>query len=480
MRVTETTFAKPYQDGWLDRIDETDSGFLIEGWAFRRDNNYASFPIIIVTSEWSEVARLDVGNMQRQDVQAAFPDCIFNNDIGFSMTLPRHLCSSRGGAGIQVFILNQDGTFSPLKKGFKRGLQVELSGRCNLRCPMCPSVIYSEFHKKVLDENDLPALVDFFQDRDFICLDGFGESLLSPAFDSLLDALPRASEVVFHTNGLLLDKKIDQILKNSPPVTWVAISLDSLEPEKYSRLRVGSSLDRVLKNVRNFKKKRDEMGLSYPVIRLNLTLMKENYLELENFVRTSLEFDGVVECNWLYDVEHLAEGVNIEVGNQVFDYESNKLKHIAHDANQHIDKAIALAKNLGVEVIFNSYFNENLSESPDDDGFSGTVRRSVSDCPHLQGDFMLQADGKVQNCVWQTSPLTDWREHGLENIKSHPRVQAVREMASDNIIPHECSGAGCSYIGLRKSSEEKAHGKMIGGYSGERVEDKKRIKTRNI
>lgn len=473
MKLAAEMFSMPYPDGWLDRIDETSEGVFIEGWAFYRHEGGASFPGVIITYEWEEIARIETGNVARMDVQNAFPECCLIGNIGFSVALSRDHIGSRGVAGIQVFVLNSDGTVSPLKKGFKRGLQVELTGRCNLRCPMCPSVIYSDFHKKELKGNDIPALIDFLQDRDFICLDGFGESLLAPGLDAVLSALPRASEVVFHTNGLLLDKKTEVILENSPPINWIAISLDSLEPEKYARLRVGSSLEKVLTNVRNFKARRDELGLVFPIIRLNLTLMKENYLELEDFVRASLEFDGVVECNWLYDVEHLADGVSIEVGGQVFDYEANKLKHIAKDANEQIESASNLARSLGVEMIFNSYFNENLSSSPDEAGFSGAISRSVSECPHLRGDFMLQADGKVQNCVWQTSALIDWREEGLDNVKSHPRVSAVRYMAENDVIPHECSGAGCSYVRLRKSDDIVQHHMHLGGYSGDRVDGKK-------
>lgn len=478
MQLTAKMFAKPCADGWLDRIEEQPDGFLVEGWVFHRGENNASFPAVIITSDWQEVARVCSGNVQRQDVFDAFPDVSFDCDVGFSIVVPRNAVGNRGSAGLQVMVINSDNTVSILKKGFKRGVQVELTGRCNLRCPMCPSVIYSDFHKKELVENEIPDLLDFVQDRDFVCLDGFGESLLAPEFDSILDSVPRASEVVFHTNGLLLDKKIDVILRNSPPINWIAVSLDSLTPDKYARLRAGSSLEKVLANVRAFKARRDELGLVYPVIRLNLTLMKENYLELEDFVRASLEFDGVVECNWLYDVEHLTDGVSIEVGGQVFDYEANKLKHIAKDANEHIASASALARKLGVEMLFNSYFNENLSSSPDEAGFSGAVSRSVSECPHLRGDFMLQADGKVQNCVWQTSPLMDWREEGLGNVKSHPRVSAVRDMAESGAIPYECSGAGCSYVRLRKSGEAAQHRIHLGGYSGDRVGGKKALKVR--
>ncbi len=266
MKLAAEMFSMPYPDGWLDRIDETSEGVFIEGWAFYRHEGGASFPVVIITYEWEEIARIETGNVARMDVQNAFPECCLVGNIGFSVALSRDHIGSRGVAGIQVFVLNSDGTVSPLKKGFKRGLQVELTGRCNLRCPMCPSVIYSDFHKKELKENDIPALIDFLQDRDFICLDGFGESLLAPGFNAVLNAVPRASEVVFHTNGLLLDKKTEVILENSPPINWIAISLDSLEPEKYARLRVGSSLEKVLANVRTFKARRDELGLVFPVI----------------------------------------------------------------------------------------------------------------------------------------------------------------------------------------------------------------------
>jgi MoaA/NifB/PqqE/SkfB family radical SAM enzyme len=480
MKLTPQMFDMPHQNGWLDRIVETDEGVLVEGWAFQRDANGISFPQVVITSDWEVVKTVEAGNVIREDVALAYPDFVFDQLVGFSIPLAKSSFGLRGVAGIQVFVLSPDGKVSELKKGFKRGLQVELTGRCNLRCPMCPSVIYSDFHKKELTESEIPGLIDFLQDRDFICLDGFGESLLAPSFDLVLHSLPRASEVVFHTNGLLLDKKADKILRNAPPVTWVAVSLDSLDPEKYSRLRAGSSLEKVLANLRAFKQKREALGIAYPVIRLNLTLMKENYTELEDFIRASLEFDRVVECNWLYDVQHLAEGVDIEVAGQVFDYESNKLKHVANETNEHLLAAFALAESLGVQLIFNSYFNENLSDAPDEYGFSGAVKRTVSDCPHLQGDFMLQADGKVQNCVWQTSSLFNWREEGLEKIKQHPRIAEVKAMAIGGQIPHECSGAGCSYVRLRKSDEAHCNAEMIGGYSGERVADKKKIKIKPV
>lgn len=481
MQLSAAMFSLPHPDGWLDVVANQPEGFLVEGWAFVRSESGASFPKVIITSDWKEVARIDSGNKQRPDVLDAFRDIRFDGNIGFAVLVPHELVGSRGAASLQVMVLNSDNTVSILKKGFKRVLQMELTGRCNLRCPMCPSVIYSDFHKKELADSEISDVLGFLQDRDYVCLDGFGESLLAPGFDAILNSVPRATEVVFHTNGLLLDKKTDVILMNSPPVHWIAVSLDSLDSEKYARLRAGSSLEKVLANIRSFKARRDELGLAFPIIRLNLTLMKENYLELAAFIRTAKEFDGVVECNWLYDVEHLADGVSIEVGGHIFDYESNKLKHIAKDANEHIASAKALAKEMGVEMVFNSYFNESLSATPDNSGFSGAVSRSVSECPHLQGgDFMLQADGKVQNCVWQTSPLMDWRETGLENVKGHPRVKTVREMAANNVIPNECSGAGCSYVRLRHSEENVQRDIRLGGYSGDRVSAKRALKIKKV
>ena len=477
-KVSQSSITAPCAHGWLDRLDPVDGGVNIEGWAFKCYGDLAIFPKLIVTSDWSIVQQIERGNVSRLDVENAYPNFKFESDVGFSIFLSSTSLSLRGIQGIQVFVVNSDGTFSQLKTAIKRGLQVELIGRCNLTCPMCPSVIHTDFHKKEFLKEDLPSLISFLQDRNFICLDGFGESLLSPIFEQVLDSLPRASEVVFHTNGLLLNKKMDSILKNSPPVNWIAVSLDSLNPEKYARLRAGSTLTKVIDNLRLFKKTRDSMGLAYPIIRLNLTLMKENYEELEGFVRASKDFDSVVECNWLYDAVNVSEGAKIDVDGVAFDYDSNEPKHLAKVINNSVSSAFALAKQLGVEIIFNSCVHDTLREEPDENGFSGAVRSSVSDCPHLQGDFMIQADGKVQNCVWQTTPIFDWRSVGFKMIKTHPRIEELKSIASMNKIPYECSGAGCCYVGRQISQEPKIESQLTGGYSGKKLNINKTIKIK--
>ena len=76
-------FSLPHPTGWLDKIDKQPEGFLIEGWAFIRNECGAFFPGVVIYSDWGEIGRVDSANVQRLDVLDAFRDTHFDGYIGF-------------------------------------------------------------------------------------------------------------------------------------------------------------------------------------------------------------------------------------------------------------------------------------------------------------------------------------------------------------------------------------------------------------
>ena len=117
-----------------------------------------------------------------------------------------------------------------------------------------------------------------------------------------------------------------------------------------------------------------------------------------------------------------------------------------------------IAEDLGVTVSFAGSFEHSaLLEKMDDFGYSGE-RAQVSDCRHITRDLthLLTADGRFQYCVWQTSAVYNWRKTGNVDPLKDPRASAVREMIMHGVIPLECGGAGCPWVGRRPATEESA------------------------
>ncbi len=132
---------------------------------------------------------------------------------GFDIELPARLVPG-GAENLFVFAESPNGELRQLVryKDHAKTLQLELTGRCNLRCPMCPSVSFSTFHNQDLSLEDLDIIQPLLSQIDSMCLDGFGEVLLAKRLEDYLAAIPWSKFVVFHTNGLLLDEKRSQII----------------------------------------------------------------------------------------------------------------------------------------------------------------------------------------------------------------------------------------------------------------------------
>lgn len=134
-----------------------------------------------------------------------------------------------------------------------KDLRISVTDRCNFRCTYCmPFDEYEWIDKKeILTFEEITRLADLFVQLgvDKIRLTG-GEPLLRRDLEQLiskLSALSGLKDLCLTTNGSLLAEKVS-VLK-SAGLTRINVSLDTLNPEKFARIRRRGDLATVLEGL---------------------------------------------------------------------------------------------------------------------------------------------------------------------------------------------------------------------------------------
>lgn len=128
-------------------------------------------------------------------------------------------------------------------------LELELTSKCNLKCPFCAHSIMKfkpkDLDLKVFNKIDMKQLTDV--DICGVC----GEPVCHSDFLSFIDMIHDKATVVIHTNGSVRKEKwwaelAKRVSKNKN--SKVIFALDGLE-ESHVKYRVGSNYKQLLKNI---------------------------------------------------------------------------------------------------------------------------------------------------------------------------------------------------------------------------------------
>jgi len=126
--------------------------------------------------------------------------------------------------------------------------QIELTNSCNLSCDFCAR----KTMKRPVGYLKLDLIRRMIKNRDFdnsyyVELQMAGEPLLHPELGKVVAMLKDINLVVgLSTNGILIDKKIDELAK----VDYITVSVDSVDKETYERLRKGAKYERLHENIK--------------------------------------------------------------------------------------------------------------------------------------------------------------------------------------------------------------------------------------
>lgn len=182
-------------------------------------------------------------------------------------------------------------TKQPQVRGKPYVLVLEPTNLCNLRCPGCPTgsgknpipkgqMTFGEF-KKIIDEvGDYLILAK---------LDGAGEPLINKDLYKMVSyAHRRGIGTTFSTNFLLCSEEgAEKLVKAG--LDHLSVAVDGVTQETYAKYRVGGELERVLNNVRVLLRKREELGVSHPLVELQFIIFDHNEHELSEIEGLALE-----------------------------------------------------------------------------------------------------------------------------------------------------------------------------------------------
>jgi radical SAM protein with 4Fe4S-binding SPASM domain len=184
-------------------------------------------------------------------------------------------------------------------------VQFEPVGQCNLACRMCP-VVYRDDGGRgkppaFMSYETFCRLLDQFPDVRQLQLQGMGEPLLHPRlFDMVRYAAARGIDVTTNSNLTALSpRRAEECVASGLKILHV--SLDAADPAAYAYIRVGSRLERVLRNLALIQAAKERAASARPEIDVVAVAMRRNLDQLSALVRLAAGY-GVHRVS----VQHLA------------------------------------------------------------------------------------------------------------------------------------------------------------------------------
>ena len=169
---------------------------------------------------------------------------------------------------------------------------------CNLACPSCrKDFIYGSPRAQEFFNNVYAELKPHLNDLLFLDIGGHGDPIFSKHSLHLLENLrpERANaQIIIETNGTLFTPAIWKKIEHLGAFNLtVIVSVESLNPYVYAKLRRGGNFDALHKNLR-FMSELRQKGL---IKKLNAVMVVQelNFMEMPLFAKycTDLHFDGV-------------------------------------------------------------------------------------------------------------------------------------------------------------------------------------------
>lgn len=172
-------------------------------------------------------------------------------------------------------------------------IQLENTGKCNLRCQACIHGIpeFKENYSKGLE----PLSLDLYkrilaEAKEYNCpsisFHNYDEPLLMPDLEDRIAMARNAGfmDLILVTNASLLAKeRADKLLRSG--LTKINFSVDGWNEKTYNKARIGGSFEAVLKNIEYFLKQKKKLNLKLPITRVTSVLSRLTYLEADDFLK---------------------------------------------------------------------------------------------------------------------------------------------------------------------------------------------------
>lgn len=254
-----------------------------------------------------------------------------------------------------------------------RRLVLELTNACNLNCIMCGRNA-AEFKPVMFDLDWLRYFEPMLDTVEEVTLMGWGEPTIHPDFTKMLEIINNHSaRKYFCSNGMNLHNITNAIFDYKVDV--FAVSVDGATKESNAKIRRGSDLDKIVKNLENIENIKHSRGLKYPYINFVFCAMKSNLHELPDIVRLASKI-GLEEVKVVY----------LTVFDKALMGES--LYNCQPEVEEVFNEAMRIGDELGVSL-----------KLPYIQGKDEACDKLHRDCFVAWRDFFLGSDGYVRPCM---------------------------------------------------------------------------------
>ena len=159
-----------------------------------------------------------------------------------------------------------------------RQIQIEITNRCNMDCPMCPREIL-DIELEHMDWNKFVTVVNKLRERENITLTGWGEPFLHPRiFDMIAYCKKRGHQVMITSNGLFSKEGILEKILGSE-IDELTFSIDGIENNDVAD---GHTSNKVYDDIEKVVRLRENGKLA---IRLQATLHEGCEQDLYDVIR---------------------------------------------------------------------------------------------------------------------------------------------------------------------------------------------------
>lgn len=187
-------------------------------------------------------------------------------------------------------------------QGYPSLMELELSNQCNLECVMCSGELSSGIRK---NRDKLPPLPQIYTDqfveelREFVPHlkelrfnggEPFAQKIVLDICDMVAEVNP-GLKVNIATNGTVYHSRAKKILAQNN--THINVSIDSLDPQRYSEIRINGKLEDVMRNFEIYK----EYCGNEKSLAVMVNPMRNNWFEMVDF----LEFADRHRVNLWYN-----------------------------------------------------------------------------------------------------------------------------------------------------------------------------------
>lgn len=307
---------------------------------------------------------------------------------------------------------------------------LETTSKCNMRCASCLTQTKDQnYSKGEMSEEILYHLIEeLFPTAVSVNISLAGEPLLSPYLKKIIHKLwEHDCRLSMITNGTLLDSEglLPLIM---PVLEHLEISVDSVEPELFRKLRSNAKLEHIIENAKkvgNFLAANPDCSCRFG---FSMTLYKCNLSEIPEMLKLVSEVNGTF-LRASIGVAFSNEDVHLSVFNSPELY------------NEMYEISKSYANSIGIELSMPLPFADEY-EPP---------YKTTAICPWLYHHTRVLHDGRFNVCLHKDCPVSlQLNGKSFKKVWNSVEMQTLRYIYDTSSCPSSCSR--CYAQGIEKEN----------------------------